>query len=224
MDSQWRIALYKKYILAALAVGSLALGLVGLATFLRPTDDGPREASPSVALADPSRQQAAAEAEYSAIRESIRQLDKKMDKLDLAVARLGQSLELVKNQREGKPKEAEYPPQFAPPPVPGGIGVGERKPMEMPADWLSGLDNETRARVDNVFKQNALRVREAMQGKGPIESMDKKALQEIFEGNQEILKSELKEVLPPGDYERFLSSLPQPPAPPEPTALPKRGQ
>ena len=105
------------------------------------------------------------------------------------------------------------------------IGLGDdQKPMENPTDWLSGLDTGTRVRVNNIFKQNASRMRESMKSMGSIKNIDMETMQEMFESNQESLKSKLKEVLSPEDYEKFLSSLPTPPVPPDLTALPENRQ
>jgi t-SNARE complex subunit (syntaxin) len=198
----------------ALALGMLVLLLAGLTVFLKsaskPFEDG--ETNKSAEITNPAM-------DYSAIRESISQINKKIDKLDLSIAKLGQNLESTKNKREEKLTAA--PPINSPSPI--GLD-DDRKPMEKPTDWLSGLDSGTRVRVNNIFKQNASRMREAMKNIGSIENTDRKTMQEIFEGNQESLKNELKEVLSPEDYERFLNSLPPPPAPPDLTALPENKQ
>ncbi len=219
----------KSNLQSTVAIGLLVVLLAGLTVFLnfasKPSDNGEINKSfeiTSPANTSPPQQTDAATVDYSEIRDSIRRIDKKIDRLDLSIAKLDQNLELIKNQREEKLRKTKAPP-INPPLPPVGLG-GDRKSMEKPTDWLSGLDSSTRVRVDDVFKQNKLRMREAMQSMGPVENVDRETMQEMFESNQKILKNELKEVLSPEDYERFINSLPPPPAPPDLTALPKNKQ
>jgi septal ring factor EnvC (AmiA/AmiB activator) len=166
---------------------------------------------------------ASTSADYLAIKESINQINKKIDKLDVSIAKLNQNIEAFSIQRDEKLKEVGSPKNLPNPPPAMGLQNERQQPMENPTAWLSDLDKDTRIRIDTVFKQNALRMRETIKNMGASpENMDREAMQEMIESNQESLKNELKKVLSPEDYEKFLKSLPTPPAPPDLTVLPKK--
>lgn len=161
-------------------------------------------------------------AEYSKINRNIGQLNQKIDRIDASIAALARAVEAInlskKHPQEKRSTDWPMPPMT--PFSPGTGPAGAQKPMGAPTDWLSGLDDSTRAQVDEIFKKNALRMREALQNLGPIENADRNAIQQLMEENQETLKNELKQRLSPEDYEKFLHSLPPLPEKPSPVASP----
>lgn len=226
-----KIALSKQYIIT-LAIGLLVLLMVGLTISLRPASKLSESSEINkpvdiINLADNTANQqiVATSVDIATIKEAINQINKKIDKLDVSIAKLNQNIDVISVQRETKLKETVELPSNLPP---IGIGRGDEQQhpiMENPTAWLSNLDKDTRARVENVFKQNALQMRETIKNMGvSAENMDREAMQEMMESNQENLKNELKKVLPPEDYDKFLKSLPPLPAPPELTASPKNKQ
>ena len=219
----------KQYIIT-LAIGLLVLLMVGFTIFFRPASKLPESSEINkpvdiINLADDTANQqiVATSVDIVTIKEAINQINKKIDKLDVSIAKLNHNIEVISVQREIKLKETVELPSNLPP-----IGRGDEQQhpiMENPTAWLSNLDKDTRARVDNVFKQNALQMRETIKNMGvSAENMDREAMQEMMESNQENLNNELKKVLPPEDYDKFLKSLPPLPAPPELNASPKNKQ
>jgi len=221
--------LSKQYIIT-LAIGLLVLLVVGLTISLRPASKLSESSEINkpvdiINLADNTANQqiVATSVDIATIKEAINQINKKIDKLDVSIVKLGQNIDVISVQRETKLKETvELPSNLRP------IGRGDEQQhpiMENPTAWLSNLNKDTRARVDNVFKQNALQMRETIKNMGvSAENMDRETMQKMMERNQENLENELKKVLPPEDYDKFLKSLPPLPAPPELTASPKNKQ
>lgn len=215
------MVLNKRQYIITLTIGLFILLLLGLNFFLKPDanlseNDKTNAPVKSISLSDNTTLQliASTSADYLAIKESINQINKKIDKLDVSIAKLNQNIEAVSIQREEKLKEAVvgFPKNLPNPPPAMGLQNERQQPMENPTAWLSDLDKDTRTRIDNVFKQNALRMRETIKNMGVSpENMDREAMQEMIESNQESLKNELKKVLSPEDYEKFLKSLPAPP-------------
>ena len=150
------------------------------------------------------------------VQQSLDDLHKKFDRFESSLSIIARGLSAhtaqVSESRTTMPSTPAPPPSIAPAAThPAGI------------DWLAKLDSKARNQVEQVFKNNAARMKATLQRLGELEHVDPIRFRELVEENQENLKRELEGVLSSEDYEAFIQSLPPPPAP-VPGTIPRSPQ
>ena len=96
-------------------------------------------------------------------------------------------------------------------------GMPFQPPLAHPGDWMQGLTENKRVRVNEIFREQTNILKEKM---AAVSSGQKPPPPEVFhtymEENTQELKNKLQSILNEEEYRSFLASLPTPPLPPKP--------
>jgi hypothetical protein len=81
-------------------------------------------------------------------------------------------------------------------------------PPALSTDWRSELSQEQRSQVDAIFKDHMSRLGELLPKPGTGEMLQSDELKKIMETEVKKFQDEMKRVLTPAQYEKFVSSMP----------------